>query len=255
MIFGAGVQIRNGNYVTLNKIVKGIQSAPLVVCVESSGYGYLYANIVEGDDCIHNDQDDFVLFVEASKLISTLNYGLRSDKTYATQSGHIHVDIRDLYLDNNAAVGIEMGNVGGHGKIVGFIDHIVSINDRSSTCIRIPTSGIGTQSVVSLIISEIKTSGVAYQCPSGPDSNNLHLVCPVITGTRIGDPKTILTEDTFPHGSVDGGIALFDGVSGKILRDSGLTFSTIGSNIIGLQNPSTQSYITISPSGVISLIS
>jgi hypothetical protein len=121
-----------------------------------------------------------------------------------------------------------MGNIGGFGKIVGFIDHIVSISSKFGTCIDIPTSGIGTQSVVSLVLGEIKTQGVAYNCPSGPESNNFHLVCPIITGTRNGDPRSIITENTFPPSSEDGSIALFDGVTGKRIKDSGLVPSVAG---------------------------
>jgi hypothetical protein len=131
----------------------------------------------------------------------TPGYGLYSDKVYATSSGHIHLNIRDLYIDDNQSAGIKMGNIGGFGKIVGFIDHIVSISSKFGTCIDIPTSGIGTQSVVSLVLGEIKTQGVAYNCPSGPESNNFHLVCPIITGTRNGDPRSIITENTFPPSS------------------------------------------------------
>ena len=55
-----------------------------------------------------------------------------------------------------------------------------------------------------------------------------------------------------PASSVDGRIAMFSGISGKLIKDSGITPTTAGTNFMQIGNPTTTgSFISVSTAGVL----
>ena len=54
-----------------------------------------------------------------------------------------------------------------------------------------------------------------------------------------------------PASSVDGRIAVFSGISGKVIKDSGISPTTAGTNFMQIGNPTTTgSFISVTTAGV-----
>jgi len=96
-------------------------------------------------------------------------------------AGHIHIELLDLYLAGDNAVGILGSSQGaGDSNIVGWIDHIIEIGSQTNTtAISLTTAG----AVVKLTTSEI-VADTAYNISAG----SLYLSCPKITGAVVGTP-------------------------------------------------------------------
>jgi hypothetical protein len=110
-------------------------------------------------------------------------------------AGHIHIELLDLYLAGNNAVGI-LGSTQGVGStnIVGWIDHILEINAPTGTT---GISLTASAAIVKLVAAEI-VADTAYNITAG----SLYLSCPKITGVVIGTPvqKMIGTAPYDPAG-------------------------------------------------------
>lgn len=97
---------------------------------------------------------------------------------YATGGDHIHVQIGDIYLDSNSAVGIASGN---SGTLVGHIDHILESGTRTGTVALDVDAG-----TLDLFVSHIEAD-TAYDVSGG----ELNLICANIDGTKTETGGTV----------------------------------------------------------------
>jgi hypothetical protein len=128
-------------------------------------------------DAVRNIYNGMVLHVKCPVIIGS------QTAVYATNNitGHIHLDVSDIYVTGTSKVGISAtDNVGVGGRIYGKVDHIINLSGATSSTAILLT---GTNSVVSITANEINTDA-AYTVPLG----SLYLVCPRILGTRTGTP-------------------------------------------------------------------
>jgi hypothetical protein len=118
------------------------------------------------------------------------NQGIGVGDVSTGDAGHIHIEIPDLYLAGNNAIGILGASQGiGNGDIVGWVDHILEIGTPTGT-VGISLTAAGAS--VKLVAAEI-IAATAYSITAG----SLYLACPKITGTQTGTPaqKLIGTAD------------------------------------------------------------
>ena len=103
-------------------------------------------------------------------------------------AGHIHMEIPDLYLAGNNAIGILAAAQGtGYGTIIGWSDHILEISGNPTN-----TTGISitdAQASVKLVTAEI-VADTAYNITTG----SLYLTSNRISGTRTGTPLYLASD-------------------------------------------------------------
>jgi hypothetical protein len=109
--------------------------------------------------------------------------------------GHVHINIRDLYLAGNNARGIRTNNA--NTNIIGYIDHILEIGTPTGT---VGISMVDAGSIVKLVAAEIIADTV-YDLTAG----SLHLLCPKVTGALTGTP--IFAAENSVNRSTDGTFA------------------------------------------------
>ena len=128
-------------------------------------------------DAVRNQYNGMVLHVKCPVIIGS------QTAVYATNNttGHIHLDVNDIYCTGSGNVGLyATDTVGVGGRIYGKVDHIINISGATSS------TGVWTasnNSFISIISNEINTN-TAYDCSVG----SLYIICPRILGTRTGTP-------------------------------------------------------------------
>lgn len=129
------------------------------------------------------------LFIEVGLMFVGENGVGVTDRT--SGAGHIHFNIKDLYLAGNGAVGLRSGQAGQNStNIIGFIDHILQIGGATGTTgILVTHSNARVNAIMGEIIAD-----VAYNVTDG----ELFLIAPRIVGTRTGTPTFELSQHTFP---------------------------------------------------------
>lgn len=170
-------------------------STTAVSVTNSTGYAYyicldrLDARGVGGTftscDAVRNQWNSMVLHVKCPVIIGS------QTAVYATNNttGHIHLDVNDIYCTGFSNVGVytdETAGVG--GRIYGKVDHIINISGATSS---IGIYCIGATSTISLTCNEINCD-TAYNVASG----SFYLICPRLIGTRTGSPVLEVSDDT-----------------------------------------------------------
>ena len=124
-----------------------------------------------------NESDGSILFVECALLfVSASGRGIEDE---APTFGHIHIDIKDLYLAGENAVGIRLQ--GGASDAVGYIDHILEVGAQTGTT----GISVGQNSLGRLIACEIIADTAWSVSTTGP-GGQLWLVCPRVVGATSG---------------------------------------------------------------------
>lgn len=222
----------------------------------ASGTGYVRCEIIEtrgpgGTNnrvgAVENLEDDFILFLQCPLInVCERGKGIVADNAGI---GHIHAEVTELYLRDDDAVGIAPAP-SGNGKIYGFVDHIVQTTGVTGTKAIKADSGM-----VLLTANEIDTE-TAYDISGTAD---VRITAGRVTGTRTGTPTLLITEDTFnakvagPASATNNNIVLFDGTSGKVVKDSGSALSTVGGNLISAATPAGVRWIRVNNDGTVSL--
>lgn len=138
------------------------------------------------------------LFVDIKKLYAT-NIGIGA--YYGISNGHIHLNIEDLYLARNGAIGVRSES---ESSIVGYIHHILEAGAFTNTLAFELAGGR-----VSIISTEIICDTFAYITVGAGSTSQIDVVCPYISvstqyATDLGDHAQInlLTKNvissTFP---------------------------------------------------------
>lgn len=145
--------------------------------VISDGRGI--AGNLTGTSNIYNITSSSILFAEVELMfVATNGIGVRE---HSSTTGHIHFDIKDLYLAGNGARGIYAQ--GTASNIIGKLDHILETGTpNNTTAIQISNPGC----VVKITANEI-IADTAYNIAAGA----LYLVCPKIAGAAIGTAEFI----------------------------------------------------------------
>jgi len=128
-------------------------------------------------DAVRNQYNGMVLHVKCPVIIGS------QTAVYATNNttGHIHLDVNDIYCTRSGNVGLyATDTVGVGGRIYGKVDHIINISGATSS---IGVWTASANSFISITSNEINTD-TAYNCTVG----SLYLICPRILGTRTGTP-------------------------------------------------------------------
>lgn len=112
-------------------------------------------------------------------------------------SGHIHFNVKDLYLAGDDAVG--MGPFSSGSNLIGYIDHILEDGSPSDT---IAISSTVSGSVIKVVAAEIIADEV-WNISAG----DVYVVCPKLTGTRTGTPLRVVDGITISQETTGGGSA------------------------------------------------
>jgi hypothetical protein len=110
-----------------------------------TGTSYCYITELDGRDYtavanVRNDADNGVLFLTCAKLWVGANGAGIGDQSGAGGFGHIHVEVEDLYLAGNNAVGIQGNQTS--ANIIARIGHVLETGSPSSTtAIRVGSTG------------------------------------------------------------------------------------------------------------------
>ena len=136
-------------------------------------------------DAVRNQWNSMVLHVKCPVIIGS------QTAVFATNNitGHIHLDVNDIYCTGSGNVGVYAdGSGGNNGRIYGKVDHIINLSGATSS-IGIYCNSAG--SIISLTCNEINCD-TAYNVASG----SLYLICPRLIGTRTGSPVLEVSDDT-----------------------------------------------------------
>jgi len=128
--------------------------------------------------------------------------------------GHIHIQIEDLYLGGDNAIGIQAGASGGPNvaNMVGMIHHILEIASPVANTVGISVTN--ASAVVKLVAAEI-VADTAFNVSAG----DLWLTCPKITGGQVGQlaNRSNYTFATVPTAATNAGRVIYvsDGSAGS----------------------------------------
>jgi hypothetical protein len=197
-------------------------STTMVEAITASGLHSFYsANILDGRgtggaltnvDLIRNGTSGRVLFTRVGvAFVPQGGIGVR-DATGGGGFGHIHCSFRDLYLAGNNAQGMRTNNA--TSNLIGYIDHVLEISAPTGT-VAFDLRDAGA--VIKVTVSEVIADEV-WNISAG----DLYITCPKLTGTRTGTAARVNEGDVVgPASAVAEQIALFDGTTGKLIKDSG----------------------------------
>lgn len=123
---------------------------------------------------VYNTTAGSILFVTVeTMMVASSGSGVRE---HSSTTGHIHFNIKDLYLTGDQAKGIYAS--GTTSNIIGYVDHILKLGSPTTTrAIDVLNAG----AVVKITANEI-IADTAYNITAG----SLYINCPVITGTKTG---------------------------------------------------------------------
>jgi hypothetical protein len=165
------------------------------VCVRklgSSSHAHYRANVVDlrgtggaltSCEGLRNNTNGGILFADIGVMFVGAS-GLGVTDGGSSTLGHIHFNIKDLYLTGNS--GVAIGVSASASNIIGYVDHILELGTpTTTTAISIANAG----AVVKLTASEIIADTV-YNISAG----SLYLTCPKVTGTRTGTPTIELSD-------------------------------------------------------------
>jgi hypothetical protein len=128
-------------------------------------------------DAVRNIYNGMVLHVKCPVIIGSQTAVTAANNT----TGHIHLDVSDVYCTGSGGVGLYAYDVTGvGGRIYGKVDHIINIAGATGS---VGVWTVNANSLISITANEINTN-TAYDCTFG----SLYLVCPRIIGTRTGTP-------------------------------------------------------------------
>jgi hypothetical protein len=128
-------------------------------------------------DAVRNIYNGMVLHVKCPVIIGSQTAVNAANNT----TGHIHLDVSDVYCTGSGNVGLYAYDVTGvGGRIYGKVDHIINIAGATGS---VGVWTVNANSLISITANEINTN-TAYDCALG----SLYLVCPRIIGTRTGTP-------------------------------------------------------------------
>lgn len=122
-----------------------------------------------------------ILFVDIGVLWVGESSGGIADAV--TGFGHIHFNVKDLYLAGDNASGI--GPFSNGSNLIGWIDHILEFDNSPSSTVAITSSVAG--SIIKLVCAEIVADTV-WNITAG----DVHIACPKLTGTKTGTPTVEL---------------------------------------------------------------
>lgn len=89
-------------------------------------------------------------------------------------------------------------------------------------------------------------------CSTDGTSSGTHAVVGsnwIILQTNITDASILVTG---PTSATSGNIALFDGTTGKIIKDAGFAATTVGQNLVSLTNPSAITFLKVNANNTVS---
>lgn len=150
---------------------------------------------------IRNSDTDSILFADV-EYMNTSFRGIQDVADNTTQiGGHIHFNLKDMYLSGNDTVGIYASSE--NSDLTGQIDHIKMIDDGGTNKTAVYSAN---GSNVELYCGEILLEGhTAYEVVG---SGSLMLNCMKISGARLGYATTVMHSDiTYTKQNVDDALA------------------------------------------------
>lgn len=129
---------------------------------------------------VQNTTSSSITFVDAQLMFVSM--GGSGIKEEASGTGHIHFNVKDLYLTGSNAIAVNA--VGTSSNIIGYFDHILKLGTAPTNTRAIVVQN--ANSIVKLTGGEI-IADIAYSITAG----NLYMTCPKITGTTVGNATAL----------------------------------------------------------------
>jgi len=177
---------------------------------------------------IYNITSSSILFVKVELMIVATNgIGVRE---YSSTTGHIHFNIRDLYLAGNGARGVYAQ--GQASNIIGKLDHILKMGTpTNTTAIQVSNPDC----ILRIEAGEI-LADTAYNIVNG----ELYLNCPRIVGTATGTPVFTPASQQALASHLEENMTDSDGVHGLKIEEGSWTPVIEGSTVAGTNTYSLQ---------------
>lgn len=139
------------------------------------------AGTLTGTVNANNDTTNSIFFLDAALMyVADTGVGIRES---ADGFGHIHFNVKDLYLAGNDAQGIRFQ--GGASDGIGYVDHILETPPGGFTGTK--AIHIGATSEGKIIACEVKAETAWEILTAGPNTGDLYLLCPKVLGTKTGE--------------------------------------------------------------------
>lgn len=136
------------------------------------------AGTLTGTVNVNNDTTGSICFADAALMfVAQDGVGIRDG---ADGFGHIHFNVKDLYLAGNSAQGLRFQ--GGASDGIGYIDHILEVGDVTDS----KGIHVGATSEAKIIACEIKADTAWEIATAGPNTGDLYLICPKVLGVQTG---------------------------------------------------------------------
>jgi len=187
--------LNDGSEVYLDKHFAAVDSSTLVDTNTASGDTSFYsARIIDGRGTAGTVIDTTLIVNSTSGRVLMVNIGVAfvpqggigiRDATPGGGFGHVHFFMGDLYLAGNNAQGLRTNNA--TTNLIGYIDHILEVVGFNNTRAIVM---VDAGSIIKITLDEI-IADIVYDVSGGGD---LYIVCPKLTGEKIGHAVFDLTE-------------------------------------------------------------